>query len=157
VKNEVLSKKMLELYNYVKMRNIILDIFELIQHLERTNEKMIIPRITRNYQVRYEQFMPVSSSAVEDFILRKLMLETKIEDNRKKLFSKITVSLRKLNELELKVFHYTFYENKNEYDISKIINWGYKKVRQIRKSACIKFLSSLRLDSECFEEDVNLV
>ena len=148
---------MLELYNYVKMRNIILDIFELIQYLERVNDKMIIPRITKNYQVRYEQFMPVSSSAVEDFVLRKLTLETKNEDYRKKLFSKITQSLRKLNELELKVFHYTFYENKTEPEVMNIINYGKDKVREIRKSACIKFLSSLGLDSECWEEDVSLV
>ena len=157
MKNEVLSKKMLDLYSYVGMRNVILDIFELFQYLGRTNDKKIIPRITRNYEVRYEQFTPVSNSAVEDFVLIKEMSKTKIEDNRKKLLSKITISLRKLNELELEVFHHTFYEGKNEYEISEIVNWGYKKVRQIRKSACIKFLSSLGLDEQCLKKDVSLV
>ena len=156
MKNEVLSKDMLDLYSYVDMRKIIKKIFELFQYLERTSENVNIPRITRGYQVKYEQFTPVSNSAVENFVLRKLMLETKNEDYRKKLFSKITLSLQKLNELELEVFHYTFYESKSEYDISKIVNWGYKKVRQIRKSACIKFLTSLGLDSKCLK-DVNLV
>ena len=156
MKNEVLSKKMLDLYDYVSLRNIILDIFELFQYLERTSEKMIIPRITKNYQVRYEQIISVNSSAVENFVLRKLMTESRNEDYRKKLLSKITIALKKLNKLELEVFHHAFYESKNEYDISRIVNWGYKKVRQIRKSACIKFLSSLGLDSECLK-DVNLV
>ena len=157
MKNEVLSKKMLDLYSYVSLRNIVLDIFELFRYLGRTNDKVTIPRITNNYQVRYEQFVPISSSAVENFVLIKLMSETKIEENRKKLFSKITKSLRELNELELKVFHYTFYESKSEYEISKIVNWGYKKVRQIRKSACIKFLSSLNLDNKCLKEDVKVL
>ena len=157
MKNEILSKKVLDLYNYVDMRNIILDVFELFGYLERTNDKVIIPRITNSYQVRYEQFVPLSSSTVEGFVLRRSMTDTKNESNRKKLLSKITIALKKLNKLELEVFHHTFYENKNEYEISMIVHYGYKKVRQIRKSACIKFLSCLGLDDECLKEDVSLV
>jgi len=156
VKNEVLNKKLLDLYSYVGLRNIILDIFKLFQYLESTNEKINIPRITRGYQVRYEQIMPISNSAIEDFILIKEISKIKNDYYRKRLFSKITVSLKKLNELELDVFHYAFYENKNEYDIAKVINWGHKKVRQVRKSACIKFLSSLGLDNQCLKKDVRI-
>ena len=145
---------MLDLYNYVDMRNIILDIFELFKHLGRTSDNMIIPRITNGYQVRYEQFTAVNNSMVEGFFLIKEMQKANDETNRRKLLSKITISLRKLNELELEVFHHTFYENKNEYDIAEIVNYGYKKVRKIRKSACIKFLTSLGLDSKCLKKDV---
>ena len=157
MKNDLVSKDVLDLYNYVDMRNIILNIFELFKYLEKTNDKIVIPRITNGYQVRYEQFVPIGNSAVENFVFKKMMLETKIEDNRRQLLSKIAVALRKLNELELAVFRYTFYENKNEYEISRIIHYGVRKVYKIRKSACIKFLWCLGLDDKCLKKDVGFV
>jgi len=153
VKNELLSKKVLDLYDYVDMRNIILEIFELFKYLDRTNHKIVIPRITRDYKVKYEQKIQVNNSAIENFVLKKLMIETKIENNRKKLFSKIAIALSKLNELELKVFHYAFFEKKNDKEIEELIHHCYKKVFKIKKSACIKFLSCLGLDSKCLKED----
>ena len=151
MENSLLSKEELNLYEYVYLRNIILDIFKLFKYLKRTDDKIAIPKITSDYRVRYEQFIPVRDSMLEKCVLKNLMLETKLESTRRKLFSKITVSLRKLNELELQVFDLTFYKNKDEYEIAEIISYGYKKVREIRKSGCIKFLSSLGLDDQCFK------
>lgn len=151
MKNNILSKDELAFYDYVSLRNIVLDIFKLFKYLERTNEKILIPKMTSDYKVRYEQFIKVNTSAIEEFILKKLMLEVQDENTRKELLSKISIALRKLNNIEFEVFDLTFYKDKNEYEISDIVNYGYKKVREIRKSACIKFLSSLGLDSQCFK------
>ena len=72
--NTLLSKDELSLYDYVKLRNIILDIFKLFKYLKRTDDKISIPRITSDYRVRYEQFVPVKTSVVENCVLKNCLL-----------------------------------------------------------------------------------
>lgn len=151
MKNTLLGKDELSLYDYVKLRNIILDIFKLFKYLKRTDDKISLPKITCDYRVRYEQFVPVKTSVVENCVLRNLMLETKLENRRRQLLSKVTIALRKLNDLEMQVFDLTFYKCKSEDEITDIISYGKDKTREIRKSACIKFLSALGLDDRCFK------
>ena len=149
--NTLLRKDEISLYDYVKMRNLILDIFKLFKYLKRIDDKIALPKITQDYRVRYEQFIPVNNSVVENCVLRNMMLETKLENKRRMLLSKITLALRKLNHLEMKVFDLTFYQCASEEEIMKEVSWGIDKVREIKKSACIKFLSALGLDDRCFK------
>lgn len=149
--NTLLRKDELSLYDYVKLRNIILDIFKLFKYLKRTDDKISIPKITADYRVRYEQFVPVKNSVVENCVLKNMMLETKLEIKRRKLLSKITLALRKLNELEMQVFNLTFYKCKEEDEIMEIVSYNRDKVREIKKSACVKFISALGLDDRCFK------
>ncbi len=149
--NTLLGKDELSLYDYVKLRNIILDIFKLFKYLKRTDDKISIPKITCDYRVRYEQFIPVKTSVVENCVLKNLMLETRLENKRRQLLSKVTLALRKLNDLEMQVFDLTFYKCVSEDEILDAVNYGKDKVREIRKSACIKFVSALGLDYMCFK------
>lgn len=151
MKNTFLGKDELSLYDFVKLRNIILDIFKLFKYLKRFDDKISIPKITSDYRVRYEQFVPVQTSVVENCVLKNLMLETKLENRRKQLLSKITIALRKLNQVEMTVFDLTFYKCKSEDEIMAAICYGKDKTREIRKSACIKFLSALGLDDRCLK------
>lgn len=151
MKNTLLGKDELLMYDYVKLKNIITDIFKLFKYLKRTDDKISLPKITADYRVRYEQFVPVNNSVVENCVLRNMMLETKLENRRKRLLSKITLALRKLNDIELQVFDLTFYKCKDEDEIMDIISYGKDKVRYIKKSACIKFVSALSLDDRCFK------
>lgn len=149
--NDLLGKDELSLYDFVKLKNIIFDIFKLFKYLKRTDDKISIPKITSDYRVRYEQFVPTKTSVVENCVLKNLMLETRLENKRRQLFSKITIALRKLNDLELQVFDLTFYKCKSEDEIMEQVSYGKDKVREIKKSACIKFLSALGLDDRCFK------
>lgn len=149
--NTLLRKDELSLYDFIKVKNIILDIFKLFKYLKRTDDKITIPKITADYRVRYEQFVPVNNSVVENCVLKNMMLESKLEIKRRRLLSKITLALRKLNEIEMQVFDLTFYKCKDEEEIIKIISYGKDKFREIRKSACIKFISALGLDDRCFK------
>lgn len=151
MKNTLLGKDELLMYDYVKLKNIITDIFKLFKYLKRTDDKISLPKITADYRVRYEQFVPVNNSVVENCVLRNMMLETKLENRRKRLLSKITLALRKLNDIELQVFDLTFYKCKDEDEIMDIISYGKDKVRYIKKSACIKFVSALGLDDRCIK------
>ena len=67
-----------------------------------------------------------------------MMLETKLENQRRRLLSKITLALRKLNKEEMKVFDLTFYKCASEEEIMKEISYGVDKVREIKKS--VKFV-----------------
>ena len=151
MKNTLLGKDELLMYDYFKLKNIITDIFKLFKYLKRTDDKISLPKITADYRVRYEQFVPINNSVVENCVLRNMMLETKLENRRKRLLSKITLALRKLNDIELQVFDLTFYKCKDEDEIMDIISYGKDKVRYIKKSACIKFVSALGLDDMCFK------
>ena len=151
MKNTLLGKDELLMYDYVKLKNIITDIFKLFKYLKRTDDKISLPKITADYRVRYEQFVPINNSVVENCVLRNMMLETKLENRRKRLLSKITLALRKLNDIELQVFDLTFYKCKDEDEIMDIISYGKDKVRYIKKSACIKFVSALGFDDRCFK------
>lgn len=151
MKNTLLGKDELQLYDYIKLRNIILDIFKLFKYLKRIDDKISLPKITSDYRVRYEQFVPVKNSVIENCVLKNMMLETRLEDKRRKLLSKITIALRKLNEIEMEVFDLTFYKCKSEDEIKDTISYGKDKVRDIRKSSCIKFISALGLDYMCFK------
>lgn len=151
MKNTLLGKDELLMYDYVKLKNIITDIFKLFKYLKRTDDKISLPKITADYRVRYEQFVPINNSVVENCVLRNMMLETKLENRRKRLLSKITLALRKLNDIELQVFDLTFYKCKDEDEIMDIISYGKDKVRYIKKSACIKFVSAFGLDDRCFK------
>lgn len=151
MKNTLLGKDELLMYDYVKLKNIITDIFKLFKYLKRTDDKISLPKITADYRVRYEQFVPINNSVVENCVLRNMMLETKLENRRKRLLSKITLALRKLNDIELQVFDLTFYKCKDEDEIMDIISYGKDKVRYIKKSACIKLVSALGLDDRCFK------
>lgn len=63
--NMLLSKEELILYDYVKSKNLILNIFKLFRYIKMINDKSAIPKITSDYRVRYEQFVPVTTSIVE--------------------------------------------------------------------------------------------
>lgn len=128
MKNTLLGKDELLMYDYVKLKNIITDIFKLFKYLKRTDDKISLPKITADYRVRYEQFVPINNSVVENCVLRNMMLETKLENRRKRLLSKITLALRKLNDIELQVFDLTFYKCKDEDEIMDIISYGKDKV-----------------------------
>ena len=143
MKNTLLGKDELLMYDYVKLKNIITDIFKLFKYLKRTDDKISLPKITADYRVRYEQFVPVNNSVVENCVLRNMMLETKLENRRKRLLSKITLALRKLNDIELQVFDLTFYKCKDEDEIMDIISYGKDKVRYIKK----KCLYQIRIRS----------
>lgn len=149
--NTLLNKEELSLYDYVKLKNTIMVIFVLFKYLKLTNDRISLPIITSDYRVRYDDFIKVDTTIIKDFNLKNLLLKAKDNISKKELLSKITLALRKLNNLELQVFDLTFYKCMKEEEIMRAVNYGKDKVREIKKSACIKFISALGLDYMCFK------
>ena len=151
MKNDILSKNILDVYDYIALKNTVLNIFDLFDYLKVTDDKICIPRITSDNKIRYEQFTGVKNSSIENCIIKNMMLDVLIEDKRKKLLSKVTLALKKLNHIETKVFDLSFYKKVEDCDIAFFVNYGIDKMREIRKSACVKFLLSLGLAMDCIK------
>jgi len=122
-KEEYLSKKILDRYDYIKLKNKVSEVLGLFEYVQSIDPKIPIPKITTDYRIRYEQFKPIYSSAIENFVVEKMMLELKGEEARSELFTKISKALRQLNIREKKVFNFTFFEKKSEEDIMEAIHY----------------------------------
>lgn len=151
--NKVLSNNILKQYDGLKVTNKVLEVYDLISYLDNVLEDFLYPSITSNCLVRYEQFVKgVNSSKLENFVLDKLLYELRGNDYKRKLFmTKLTIALRKLNEIELKIFKYSVYDGLEVYDICEKIHFGFTRTKEIKKSAFVKFLMALNLDKHCLK------
>lgn len=151
--NKVLSNNILKQYDGLKVTNKVLEVYDLINYLDNVIEDFLYPSITSNCLVRYEQFVKgVNSSKLENFVLDKLLYELRGNDYKRKLFmTKLTIALRKLNEIELKIFKYSVYDGLEVYDISEKIHFGFTRTKEIKKSAFVKFLMALNIDQDCLK------
>ncbi|MGN1267949.1 MAG: hypothetical protein ACI4U0_00370 [Candidatus Aphodocola sp.] len=151
--NKVLSNNILKQYDGLKVTNKVLEVYDLINYLDNVIEDFLYPSITSNCLVRYEQFIKgVNSSKLENFVLDKLLYELRGNDYKRKLFmTKLTIALRKLNEIELKIFKYSVYDGLEVFDISEKIHFGFTRTKEIKKSAFVKFLMALNIDQDCLK------
>lgn len=146
--SKLLSLEIVSIYNFSKVKRKINEIFSVLNYFKIIEDDLPFPTITPNYKVRYNQFTNVRSSRIENFVIKKIMLESRNEEKRTELFSKITIALKKLNEDELKIFNMMFYENRSEEYILANMPYCSDNIWWIKKSACIKFLTSLGLDKD---------
>lgn len=151
--NKVLSNSILKHYDGLKVNNKVQEVYDLIDYLDNIIEDFNYPSITSNCLVRYEQFVQGTiSSKLENFVLDKLIYELRGDDyKRKLLMTKITIALRKLNEIEIKTFKYSIYDGLEVYDICEKINFGFTRTKEIKKSAFVKFLMALNIDQDCLK------
>lgn len=147
-----LSHNILKQYDMALVKQKIYEVFDLIDYLDSIIYDFEYPTITSNGVVRYEQFLPnISNSKLEDFVLEKLCKELRGNDiGQKRLMSKITLALKKLNVLELKVFKLSYYDQMTIDDIVDDTNYCERKVKDLKKSASVKFLMALNIDNMCY-------
>lgn len=151
--NTFLPKSILKVYDTTKVTKKVNEVYELFGYLDNAVPDFCYPLISSIGRVRYEQFIKgVNSSRLEDFVIDKLFFELRGNDYKRRLFStKVTLALRKLNNFELIVFRHVIYEGKSLDEIAKIYNYGETKIKEIRKSAFIKFLIALNIDQDCIK------
>ena len=149
--NALLKKEVLDLYDYIKLKNIIITFFKIFNLLKIKNDKIPIPTISSKNVVIYKDFTWPTKTTLDNCSLKYLLVKTENEEQRKMLFSKFTLALRKLNPTELEVFNLIFYKGIKEDDVVEMVNYGKDKVREIKKSACLKIVSALGLDNKCFK------
>ena len=151
--NKSLSRNILKHYDGLKVTNKVHEVYDLIDYLDKLIDDFTYPSITCNYVVRYEQFIKgVNSSKLENFVLDKLFYELRDDDyKRKLLMTKITMALRTLNNIELEIFRYSIYMGYEICDICEKVHYGFTRIKEIKKSAFVKFLMALNIEKECLK------
>lgn len=149
---EYLNTAITNQYDFVAVKNRVSEVFSLFDYLKLVDNKIELPKITASYNVVYSQRLKfISTSKVEDFVIKKLMLELRDNENsRQRLLTKITLALTMLTKLELKVFRAFVYEGKTLEEVSEEINSCVDNVRIYRKSAFTRFLIALGVDYDCY-------
>ena len=141
IMNSLLSESIINQFDYNNIKKKITDFISCINLLCLKLKNIEQPKITQNYEIRYNCFVPTTSSKVEKFVINKIYLEDEI----KEIISKYTTAVNSLNELERKVFINSYiYETKDEV-MSYEIGLNPTKLLQVKKSASIKFSTILNL------------
>ena len=150
-RNCIMQENILNNYNSVLLKNKVFEIYALVDYCVMLDDSIVPPHITASYNVIYNQRVSINSSKLEDYVIKKIMLELNKDNTcRNKLLSKINMALKKLSEVELKAFKLSIYDKKNEDIISDEMNHCIENIRKIKKSAYAKFLISLGVDRDCF-------
>lgn len=147
----LLDLAIINIYNFKKVRKRVNEVFSILKYLNVVDDGLPLPTITSSYTVKYNQFIPVKSSKIENYVIKKIMLETKDVDKRTILLSKITLALKKLTSHELNVFNLMFYENKDEQYLYENVPFCRDNIIRIKKSACIKFVLALGIDYDLYK------
>ena len=141
---EIKCFRMQEVYKTIK------GLYRLMIRYQDINLNVILPSITSDYKIRYGCFLPdFKNSKTENYVIKKLMLEAREEEDRQKFLTHFTIALKKLSNNELIVFKLAFYERCNDLKIAEKTYRNEKTIRRIRKSAYIRLLIALGMEDKC--------
>lgn len=151
--NPLLPYSILSSYDMAKVTKRVNEVYDLFGYLKTAVPDFCYPLISCIGRVRYEQFIKgVNSSKLENFVIDKLFFELRGNEYKRKLFAtKVTIALRTLNIDEVLVFKKLIYEGKEVIDLCDEIGYCESKIREIRKSAFVKFLMALNIDQDCLK------
>lgn len=141
--NGLLSDSIINQFDYGVIKKNIIDFISAINLLSFKLKNIERPKITPSYEIKYNCFVPTTSSKIENFVIKKIFLEEEI----KEIISKYTMAVNSLNDMERKVFIKTYiYEQKDDVMCYEV-GVNATKLLQVKKSASIKFSTILDLEN----------
>lgn len=141
--NGLLSETIINQFDYNLTKKNIIDFISGINLLYLKLNNFEKPKITPNYEIKYNCFTPITSSKIEKFIINKIYLEDEI----KQMISKYVFAINSLNQLERTVFIKTYIYDLKEEIIAMEVGLNINKLIQIKKSTSIKFSTILDLNN----------
>lgn len=97
------------------------------------------PRITQNYEIRYEMFLPRKIDKVGDYVEKIITKEEEII----RLYSDVVASLTALSRDEFNYFLECIYHRNSNYDFMKLNNYTRHNCNILRNSCVIKLAKGL--------------
>lgn len=97
------------------------------------------PRITQNYEIRYEMYIPKKIDKVGDYVEKIITKEEEIIQ----LYSDVAASLTALSKDEFTYFLECIYFRKSNYECRKITNFTRGYCSDLRDSCVIKLAKAL--------------
>ena len=141
--NDILSESIINQFDYNRIKRNIIDFIQVINLLSFKLKNIEKPKITANYEIKYNCFVPITSAKIENFVIKKIWLEEEIKD----VISKYTNAINSLNELERKIFIKEYIYGSKDEIICYETGVTPSKLLQVKKSASIKFSTILDLDT----------
>ena len=129
----LLRKQVIDMYDYSKSREAVLDILAESQRLKYAFMDITPPQITNNYEFNFNGKVP--SDIVGDFVAWKIDTEEKA----KYLYSRISKVINVLTEEERIFFISNLLNDNSEEFVCEKLMICYRQFTKIKRSAIIKF------------------
>ena len=100
---------------------------------------LIPPKITSNYEIRYEKLNFTPTDKVGDFVEKKVDMEIMID----KIYQSLKKILENLNNQELDFFDMFYYNRMSEAIIGERLRVGHTQLLHIKQSCIIKIALGL--------------
>lgn len=133
-KNPLLPKDYLKLFDYVKSKNYVDKLMQDIEKWKYEYINLVPPKITSNYEVRYEKLNFNPTDKVGDYVEKKVDMEIKIDT----IYRKLKAILQNCNFEELDFFDMHYYNKMSDTMINNKIDVGHTKIEHIKRSCIIK-------------------
>ena len=102
------------------------------------------PKITQNYEIRLEGFIPIVSDPVGNYVEKKIDSEKEVE----KFYNDLAGAFRTLSISELVYIKNAYYNRLKEELICDLLNMSRDSLRRIKESAIIKIAMYFGVDVE---------
>jgi hypothetical protein len=138
-RNPLLKNSFLAKFDFEKTKDNLDELMDKIEDWKYSYLNLLPPKITNNYEVRYEKFNLIVSDKVGDYVEKKIDMEKEIDA----IYQLLGKALVRLNHFELDFFNMSYYNRLSESIIGTRLNVGHTQLLHIKKSCIIKIAMGL--------------
>lgn len=138
-RNPLLKNIFLLEFNYEESKKGVDELMRNIEEWKYSYINLIPPKITSNYEIRYEKLNFTPTDKVGDFVEKKVDMEIMID----KIYQSLKKILENLNNQELDFFDMFYYNRMSEAIIGERLRVGHTQLLHIKQSCIIKIALGL--------------
>lgn len=138
-RNPLLKNIFLLEFNYEESKKSVDELMRNIEEWKYSYINLIPPKITSNYEIRYEKLNFTPTDRVGDFVEKKVDMEIMID----KIYQSLKKILENLNNQELDFFDMFYYNRMSEAIIGERLRVGHTQLLHIKQSCIIKIALGL--------------
>ena len=141
-KNQLLSNKIIKTRDYVLCRKKVDEKMAIFEEYNYKYNEIKPPKITSNYEIKYEMFTNRISDKVGNFVAKRLDLLREVD----KLYMSLCEILKKCTKEELIYFTGVYINHLAEDIICEKLNMSSSSLKRIKKSCIIKIAMHFDID-----------
>lgn len=138
-RNPLLKNIFLLEFNFEESKKSVDELMRNIEEWKYSYINLIPPKITSNYEIRYEKLNFTPTDKVGDFVEKKVDMEIMID----KIYQSLKKILENLNNQELDFFDMFYYNRMSEAIIGERLRVGHTQLLHIKQSCIIKIALGL--------------
>lgn len=142
MENTLLSRRLVEARNYGLCKKAVDEKMLLLEEYIYKYNEIKPPKITPNYEVRYEMFTGNSSDKVGDYVARRVDLLNKVD----KFYTELTTILKKMTKEELFYFSCTYFNKLPESVIADRLHISKNTLVTVKESCIVKVAMHFDVD-----------